>query len=666
MSAVGGQYAVKRIKFLSKTKSIICQNENGPCPLLAIMNVLLLLGKADIHRDVTHVDDAWLLSHCAEVLLANAADYQSGDASDGDKSHVQHLVEEAMDLLPRLTEGLDVNVKFDSCESFELSKEIGIFDLVDVRLLHAWLPPDETTGHALSGLSYNQIAEKIVIATGTPVRPMRPSPSPSQESKSEWRRSISGHRSLASGSSVEAGSNAVVTADSVDAHADGAVDDAIDGGPVASAGRDRSHTESSHASPIKRLLSVSSPVHAADASSSEHGDGPSIAVLGASAAEAAGASNAAGTGMSASSPVKADSGEVDVRSALIMRQFLEETASQLTHTGLARLACTLRDFELAVFFRNNHFNTIFNNSGRLYLLVTDLGYADVPSVVWELLDNVHGDTEYCTSEFQPTAPIIEQVNGTAVVGGAAAMPSGDQDADADYVLALQLQEQEREGADAGAASNHSYDSDDDGPPPRQQLASSNANAASTSSMLGSLGTMFGMHASNASGPSTPGRSVQQQQQQQQPLLDHAADNDGVDAADSGIPGVELPDDFQNMTTEEQEMMMLALAASTKDVHAPAVADTHGSYQAPTDVLQSMDARAPSPTLPPIVPGRNDRYKQQATQLQTLAAERERRTANRQPAPVPSNGSGSSDGSSGSGTPRSKSGAAGGKSDCCLM
>ena len=33
----------------------------------------------------------------------------------------------------------DVNVVFNQCYSFEYTKEIGLFDLFDVELLHGWV-----------------------------------------------------------------------------------------------------------------------------------------------------------------------------------------------------------------------------------------------------------------------------------------------------------------------------------------------------------------------------------------------------------------------------------------------------------------------------------------------------------------------------------------------
>ncbi len=58
--------------------------------------------------------------------------------------------------------------------------------------------------------------------------------------------------------------------------------------------------------------------------------------------------------------------------ALSAEQFLAETASQLSIFGLNSLKNKMRDGELAVFFRNNHFSTLIKHGDELFLLVTDL------------------------------------------------------------------------------------------------------------------------------------------------------------------------------------------------------------------------------------------------------------------------------------------------------
>ena len=88
----------------------------------------------------------------------------------------------------------------------------------------------------------------------------------------------------------------------------------------------------------------------------------------------------------------------------LINTFLSSTGHQLTHYGLHELYEYLQEESLCVFFRNNHFGTITKHEGVLYLLVTDLGYANVPQVMWEKLDGIDGDTEYVNASFKKPAP----------------------------------------------------------------------------------------------------------------------------------------------------------------------------------------------------------------------------------------------------------------------
>ncbi|CAN0507497.1 unnamed protein product, partial [Laminaria digitata] len=48
MSSVDS-YRIKRVQFFGRKVPILCQNENGPCPLLAVGNILLLQSNIFIH-----------------------------------------------------------------------------------------------------------------------------------------------------------------------------------------------------------------------------------------------------------------------------------------------------------------------------------------------------------------------------------------------------------------------------------------------------------------------------------------------------------------------------------------------------------------------------------------------------------------------------------------
>jgi hypothetical protein len=89
----------------------------------------------------------------------------------------------------------------------------------------------------------------------------------------------------------------------------------------------------------------------------------------------------------------------------VVEGFLSDTASQLTYFGLLQLHEHVRDRQVGVFFRNNHFSTLFKHNGSLYLLATDAGYEHVPGVVWERLNEIDGDTDLFDSEFNAYQPV---------------------------------------------------------------------------------------------------------------------------------------------------------------------------------------------------------------------------------------------------------------------
>ncbi|KAE9613173.1 putative MINDY deubiquitinase [Lupinus albus] len=92
--------------------------------------------------------------------------------------------------------------------------------------------------------------------------------------------------------------------------------------------------------------------------------------------------------------------EITPHQGELIKTFLRNTASQLTFYGLFCLQDGLKEREICVFFRNNHFSTMFKFEGALYLLATDQGYLNQPDLVWEKLNEVNGDTLFMTSNFK--------------------------------------------------------------------------------------------------------------------------------------------------------------------------------------------------------------------------------------------------------------------------
>ncbi|CAH8533172.1 unnamed protein product [Dicrocoelium dendriticum] len=119
--------------------------------------------------------------------------------------------------------------------------------------------------------------------------------------------------------------------------------------------------------------------------------------------------------------LKASSDPGNVAKGVVAEDFLHSTASQLTYHGLFILSSAVSDDQLAVFFRNNHFNTITKHDGRIYVLVTDMGLLSEPNVVWEVLNDVDGDTEFVDSAFHLYSP--ETASSTTIPPSSAAPDS---------------------------------------------------------------------------------------------------------------------------------------------------------------------------------------------------------------------------------------------------
>ncbi|GAA0154671.1 hypothetical protein LIER_12586 [Lithospermum erythrorhizon] len=155
-------HKTKVIQFLGRTTSIVLQNDNGPCPLLAICNVLLLRNSLNLSPDVPEVSQEKLLSLVAERLIDSNSNANNRDAEYVENQ--QQNIADAIDLLPRLTTGIDVNIKYRRIDDFEFTRECAIFDLLDIPLYHGWIvdPQDYETANAIGLKSYNTLMGGLV------------------------------------------------------------------------------------------------------------------------------------------------------------------------------------------------------------------------------------------------------------------------------------------------------------------------------------------------------------------------------------------------------------------------------------------------------------------------------------------------------------------------
>ncbi|KAM4861489.1 ubiquitin carboxyl-terminal hydrolase MINDY-1 isoform 3-T4 [Thomomys bottae] len=153
-------YCVKWIPWKGERTPIITQSTNGPCPLLAIMNILFLQWKVKLPPQKEMITSDELMAHLGDCLLS----IKPQEKSEGLQLNFQQNVDDAMTVLPKLATGLDVNVRFTGVSDFEYTPECSVFDLLGIPLYHGWLvdPQSPEAVGAVGKLSYNQLVEKII------------------------------------------------------------------------------------------------------------------------------------------------------------------------------------------------------------------------------------------------------------------------------------------------------------------------------------------------------------------------------------------------------------------------------------------------------------------------------------------------------------------------
>ncbi|PIK39179.1 hypothetical protein BSL78_23978 [Apostichopus japonicus] len=154
------EYHLKWVDWNNRKTPIVTQNENGPCPLIAILNVLLLRAVIEIPEGVEIVTATQLINYLGNTILQRIPE----DATEAVRKNFEKNMSDAMEIVSKLQTGLDVNVRFTGVGDFEYTQECLIFDLVNISLYHGWLYDPQNTEliSAVGTCSYNQLVEKII------------------------------------------------------------------------------------------------------------------------------------------------------------------------------------------------------------------------------------------------------------------------------------------------------------------------------------------------------------------------------------------------------------------------------------------------------------------------------------------------------------------------
>ncbi|KAL0576089.1 hypothetical protein V5O48_005888 [Marasmius crinis-equi] len=103
-----------------------------------------------------------------------------------------------------------------------------------------------------------------------------------------------------------------------------------------------------------------------------------------------------------------DEERAKVEDAIVVRQFIDSTKSQMTYHGLFNLATVVKPGSLVALYRNLHLSVLYKRPGEdesLYTLVTDQVFLHEPSIVWERLEDVDGGwSTFVDSNFIKSSP----------------------------------------------------------------------------------------------------------------------------------------------------------------------------------------------------------------------------------------------------------------------
>lgn len=369
--------------FLLKTATryILLQNENGPCPLLAAANALLLQGTISLPVSAVRTGVATIDDVCNTLAIVAMDGNPNGNTSS------QYHIDELMKFFPTLQYGMDVNPRF-VCGPTGMEYTIGVnaFDLMKVDLIHGWLVDenDETTRNAIGMKTYNELTQIMIAGNEAKDKMDILSRKIKKFEHQIQLESVPGAEKIESKLKYEEFAQEIsISQNKLKSKECDLIQNIAD-------------TKALQTLENKLLMTRQQLVEESNM----------------------------------------------FTEYMVVKNFLQSSSHQLTSCGLDALHSHLGEGEMCVFFRNNHFATMTKKYGVLYLLVTDLGYKNVHEVVWEKLDDISGNTDFVDQDFVKTKPLVDAgtLSGNMLSPEQLMVPRGR--AEEDYQLALALSRNE--------------------------------------------------------------------------------------------------------------------------------------------------------------------------------------------------------------------------------
>ena len=151
-------YQIKWSGFQNDAVPIVTQNRNGPCPLISLVNALLLSKRLSLSSGIEYQSGENLMSQLASRVLESVPEKVSEEV----RINYEQNIQDALAILPKLQTGLDINVHFGGPRRYEFTQDTLLFDVLDVPLLHGWIYDKDDAAAAVVEKhgSYNRIGEK--------------------------------------------------------------------------------------------------------------------------------------------------------------------------------------------------------------------------------------------------------------------------------------------------------------------------------------------------------------------------------------------------------------------------------------------------------------------------------------------------------------------------
>eukprot|EP00913_Durusdinium_trenchii_P000901 g838.t1 len=314
--------------------------------------VLLLRNVLKISSDSRYISFAELVQMVSNWLF-EANSKESGEDSTR-AANLRESLNSSLEVLPKLNVGLDVNCRFGGVADFEYTQETTVFDMLDIALFHAWIVPKEE----FSSITMQEFASEKVARHGTDAIHLLFGKGKSYQNQHSSGKGKSTYRAYVSYPDVDERSSSAwetmeetfeTNFDEGNSHA--SLGDGFDE-------EEEQEQEFHYLEDEEEAITLNTILDLEEADDRQAGTDPENEKL--------------------------------IEEGLLIKEFLD---------SLLALHEAVRERQLAVFFRNSHFNTILKYDGNLYLLCTDIAFAN-SHLLWERFTEVDGDTDYCDEDFR--------------------------------------------------------------------------------------------------------------------------------------------------------------------------------------------------------------------------------------------------------------------------